>query len=140
MELVYKLVNFTFDVFNVTTQSNNFYESFIDSCLKFFYAVDWKNEIWLQGLFAFYIGLLIFVLLTRKQLFLQSIVFIGLCACVFFAESLNRILGKYWDKFSTQNYFDKYGIFVSIVWSTPLLIIVLIILVINIFLNLTLLR
>ncbi|KAH0910874.1 hypothetical protein HID58_034195 [Brassica napus] len=33
---------------------------------------------------------------------------------VYFAESLNRLLRKNWKSFSTQNYFDPHGVFVSV--------------------------
>ncbi|KAG5384293.1 hypothetical protein IGI04_035763 [Brassica rapa subsp. trilocularis] len=37
---------------------------------------------------------------------------------VYFAESLNRLLRKNWKSFSTQNYFDPHGVFVSVLINT----------------------
>jgi len=50
-------------------------------------------------------------------------------AGVYFAENLNRELRKNWKSFSTQNYFDSNGVFLSTLWSGPLLVIAMIILV-----------
>lgn len=50
-------------------------------------------------------------------------------AGVYFAENLNRVLGSNWKRFATQNYFDPHGIFLSALWSGPLLFIAIIILV-----------
>lgn len=50
-------------------------------------------------------------------------------AGVYFAENLNRVLRKNWKSFSTQNYFDPQGVFLSTLWSGPLLVIAMIILV-----------
>lgn len=56
---------------------------------------------------------------------------------VYLAEKLNRFLGAQWQSFATQNYFDPHGIFISILWSGPLLVIAMLILVsiLNLFLN-----
>lgn len=53
----------------------------------------------------------------------------GLVGGVYFAETLNKILARNWRSFATQNYFDPYGIFLSALWSGPLLFIAIIILV-----------
>ncbi|KAF3521661.1 hypothetical protein F2Q69_00047645, partial [Brassica cretica] len=52
---------------------------------------------------------------------------------VYFAESLNRLLRKNWKSFSTQNYFDPHGVFLSVIWSGPLLVIAMIILISTLF-------
>ncbi|KAF3516498.1 hypothetical protein DY000_02060272 [Brassica cretica] len=52
---------------------------------------------------------------------------------VYFAESLNRLLRKNWKSFSTQNYFDPHGVFLSVIWSGPLLVIAMIILINTLF-------
>lgn len=52
---------------------------------------------------------------------------------VYLAERLNTVLSENWQKFSTQNYFDTHGIFLSVLWSGPLLITSIVILVSSIF-------
>lgn len=48
---------------------------------------------------------------------------------VYLAERLNRILASNWKSFAGQNYFDANGLFLSVLWSGPLLVIAIIILV-----------
>ena len=50
---------------------------------------------------------------------------------VFLAERINTFLGQNWKSFSSQNYFDPQGLFISVVWSGPLLLITILILVIT---------
>lgn len=50
---------------------------------------------------------------------------------VYLAERLNKLLGENWGTFATQNYFDSHGIFLSTLWSGPLLVIAIIILVLT---------
>lgn len=48
---------------------------------------------------------------------------------VYLAESLNTMGSQYWESFAGQNYFDKQGAFTSTLWSGPLIIIAVVILV-----------
>lgn len=50
-------------------------------------------------------------------------------AGVYLAENMNALLAYNWRSFAGQNYFDTHGVFVSILWSGPLLVIAVIILV-----------
>jgi hypothetical protein len=50
-------------------------------------------------------------------------------AGVYLAERLNSFLGENWKNFSSQNYFDPSGVFMSVLWSGPLLALAMIILV-----------
>ncbi|KAF3645229.1 putative psbP domain-containing protein 5, chloroplastic-like [Capsicum annuum] len=52
---------------------------------------------------------------------------------VYGAERLNRILAANWKSFARQNYFDSHGIFLSTLWSGPLLVIAIIVLVNTLF-------
>jgi hypothetical protein len=47
----------------------------------------------------------------------------------YFAETLNTLAREHCELFSTQQYFDKTGIFTSLVFSAPLILIALVILV-----------
>ena len=54
------------------------------------------------------------------------------CVCSYgclFCLKNNYYLGRNWEKFATHDYFDKHGVFLSNLWSGPLLIISTIILV-----------
>lgn len=50
-------------------------------------------------------------------------------AGVYFAENFNRLLSENWKSFAGQNYFDPSGVFLSALWSGPLLVIAILILV-----------
>jgi transmembrane protein 18 len=39
------------------------------------------------------------------------------------AEKMNRYLGEHWRSFASQNYFDRSGVFISVIWSGPLIFI-----------------
>ncbi|ESQ33353.1 hypothetical protein EUTSA_v10008956mg [Eutrema salsugineum] len=104
------------------------YENF----LGFFHAIDWK-EPWIMGLMAFHALLLMVTLLSRRHLNFHMFLFLMALAGVYFAETLNRLLRKNWKRFSTQNYFDPHGVFLSVLWSGPLLVIAMIILINTLF-------
>ncbi|KAF0899586.1 hypothetical protein E2562_020778 [Oryza meyeriana var. granulata] len=100
----------------------------VDSFLGFFHAVDWK-EPWLISMLIFHAILLLVTIISRRnvnfQLILSALTFSG----VFLAERINTFLGQHWKSFSSQNYFDPQGLFISVVWSGPLLLITILILV-----------
>ena len=48
---------------------------------------------------------------------------------VYTSEHLNKTLGRHWQAFASQPYFDKNGIFMSAVLSAPLVLDMLVILV-----------
>ena len=50
-------------------------------------------------------------------------------AGVYLAEWLNSILANNWKSFATQNYFDSHGLFLSVLWSGPLLVVAIVVLV-----------
>lgn len=41
---------------------------------------------------------------------------------VYFSESLNELAARHWSSFSRQQYFDSQGLFISVVFSVPLLL------------------
>uniref|UniRef100_A0ACD5ZWE8 Uncharacterized protein n=2 Tax=Avena sativa TaxID=4498 RepID=A0ACD5ZWE8_AVESA len=93
---------------------------------RFFHAVDWK-EPWVIVMISFQVILLLVTIISRRninfQLILSALTFSG----VFLAEKLNTFLGKNWKSFSSQNYFDPQGLFISVMWSGPLLLITILI-------------
>ncbi|CAH2035330.1 unnamed protein product, partial [Thlaspi arvense] len=103
-----------------------------DNFLGFFHAIDWK-EPWIMGLVAFHALLLLVTLLSRRHLNFHMFLFLLALGGVYFAENLNRLLKKNWRSFSTQDYFDQPGVFVSTLWSGPLLVIAMIILINTLF-------
>ncbi|CAJ1947888.1 unnamed protein product [Sphenostylis stenocarpa] len=99
-----------------------------DNFMGFIHAVDWK-EPWIMGLVGFHAVLVLVTIISRKKTDFQMFLFLLTLAGVYLAETLNKFLGKNWKSFSGQNYFDPSGLFMSILWSGPLLIISMIILI-----------
>ncbi|KAL5122845.1 Transmembrane protein 18 [Glycine soja] len=85
-----------------------------DNFIGFFHAIDWK-EPWLMGLLGFHVVLLLVAIISRKK------------------TNFQIFLGKNWKNFSSQNYFDPSGLFMSVLWSGPLLVISMIILINTLF-------
>nr|CAD1838701.1 unnamed protein product [Ananas comosus var. bracteatus] len=104
----------------------------VDNFLGFFHAVDWK-EPWLIVVIAFHVVFLLITIISRRnmnfQLSLSVLALSGVC----FAETINSILAKRWKSFAGQNYFDTHGLFISALWSGPLLFITAVILVNTLF-------
>ncbi|KAG8046280.1 hypothetical protein GUJ93_ZPchr0008g12461 [Zizania palustris] len=100
----------------------------VDSFLGFFHAVDWKEPL-LISMLSFHASLLLVTIISRRnvnfQLILSALTFSG----VFLADRINIFLGQHWKSFSSQNYFDPQGLFISVIWSGPLLLITILILV-----------
>ncbi|MBA0808538.1 hypothetical protein Gohar_024268 [Gossypium harknessii] len=103
-----------------------------DNFMGFLHAIDWK-EPWLMCLLAFHVFLLIVTIFSRKNTNFQMCLFLLALLGVYFAELLNGFLGDNWKKFANQNYFDPSGLFLSVLWSGPLLIIAIIILINTLF-------
>uniref|UniRef100_A0A7S2TQG9 Transmembrane protein 18 n=1 Tax=Lotharella oceanica TaxID=641309 RepID=A0A7S2TQG9_9EUKA len=96
-------------------------ESFFDEVEAFIYAIDWKAERWLQGLGAFYFVLVVVAVASRKNWTIQSTLMLTCLAGALCAETLNDLGKKHWREFSTQDYFDDSGLFMSAIFSGPLL-------------------
>ena len=95
--------------------------SFYSNAMGFYHAVDWK-EPWIRAILCFHAILLVVVIVTRKYSTFQFGLIVAICTLIYFAESFNSYGAKNWQAFSTQNYFDKNGVFASVIFSSPLLI------------------
>ncbi|KAL0282802.1 UNVERIFIED_CONTAM: Transmembrane protein 18 [Sesamum angustifolium] len=104
------------------------YENF----MGFFHAIDWK-EPWLICLISFHVVLLLVAFMSRKNINFQMCLFLLALGGVYLAERLNNYLAGNWKSFAGQNYFDRNGLFLSVLWSGPLLVIAIIILVNTLF-------
>ncbi|KAL7176529.1 hypothetical protein ACSBR2_029959 [Camellia fascicularis] len=103
-----------------------------DNFIDFFHAIDW-TEPWLTCLMSFNVVLLLVVIISRKNINFQMCLFLLALAGVYFAETFNSSLRDNWKSFAGQNYFDPEGLFLSVLWSGPLLVIAIIILVNTLF-------
>ncbi|CAB4289492.1 unnamed protein product [Prunus armeniaca] len=131
----------------------------LDNFLGFFHAINWKEPWLMGLIGIHFMLLIVaitsrknlnfqmflFLLALRKVMSFGAcfqnkggtehvnlhklVLVVGILAGVYLAERLNSLLGENWKSFSTQNYFDPNGVFLSSVWSGPLLIIAIIILI-----------
>ncbi|CAL5417299.1 unnamed protein product [Camellia sinensis] len=104
-----------------------------DNFIGFFHAIDWT------GTLVNILDVVRCCVATSsnhlKEEYQFSDVFVSSCtlAGVYFAETLNSSLRDNWKSFAGQNYFDPQGLFLSVLWSGPLLVIAIIILVNTLF-------
>eukprot|EP00308_Calcidiscus_leptoporus_P023979 CAMPEP_0119375226 /NCGR_PEP_ID=MMETSP1334-20130426/34456_1 /TAXON_ID=127549 /ORGANISM="Calcidiscus leptoporus, Strain RCC1130" /LENGTH=166 /DNA_ID=CAMNT_0007393471 /DNA_START=21 /DNA_END=521 /DNA_ORIENTATION=- len=100
---------------NITTTS------FYDDVLGFYHAVNW-GESWLHALAAFQLAVWLLAALTRKNSNVQLALLFVVLGLVYSAEWLNTLGSRHWAAFASQNYFDPRGVFISVVYSAPLLV------------------
>ncbi|KAJ1632367.1 transmembrane protein 18-domain-containing protein [Pavlovales sp. CCMP2436] len=88
--------------------------------MGFVHAVD-LTERWLTALLAFHVALFLSIVATRHSTNAQGVLFLGIVIAIYTAEWLNGLGAARWESFAGQNYFDKHGVFMSVLWSAPLL-------------------
>eukprot|EP01023_Acetabularia_acetabulum_P057581 TRINITY_DN6717_c0_g4_i1.p1 TRINITY_DN6717_c0_g4~~TRINITY_DN6717_c0_g4_i1.p1 ORF type:complete len:181 (+),score=11.55 TRINITY_DN6717_c0_g4_i1:39-545(+) len=103
-------------------------QSFRDATLGFFYAIDW-TEPWIIAILVTHALLLILVLIFRKNIQIQSVLFCFMMLIVFGAQKLNELGQKNWEQFSKQDYFDDHGFFISMVVSMPMIVVMLLVVI-----------
>uniref|UniRef100_A0A8C4QY34 Transmembrane protein 18 n=1 Tax=Eptatretus burgeri TaxID=7764 RepID=A0A8C4QY34_EPTBU len=84
-------------------------------------SVDW-TEGWLLTLLGFHSLCLILTFASRQHRNVQTIYFLCLLALAYSASYINEIAAIKWRSFSKHQYFDAHGVFISLVFSVPLLI------------------
>lgn len=89
--------------------------------VTFLWSIDWRDP-WLIALILFHIAIFMMALLTRNYGNFQALLFFILLLLVYFSESINRIATTNWQVFSKQQYFDNNGLFISMVFSVPILL------------------
>lgn len=88
--------------------------------MTFLQDIDW-TEPWLIGLVIFHGIVTVLTITTRNHGNFQAVFFVLLLLLVFCSSNLNEIAARYSSYFSRQQYFDSNGMFISIVFSSPLL-------------------
>lgn len=83
-------------------------------------AIDW-NEDWIRYLLAFHVILLVLTILFRKNVNFQTGIFFLITVLVSMSEYINAYCSEHWREFSSQDYFDKHGVFAGSVFAAPLL-------------------
>uniref|UniRef100_A0A3P8WZS9 Transmembrane protein 18 n=2 Tax=Cynoglossus semilaevis TaxID=244447 RepID=A0A3P8WZS9_CYNSE len=92
----------------------------ITSIWTFLQSVQW-SETWLIGLLVFHVVCLCMTVVTCRYYRAQICHFLVMVGLVFSAEYLNELAAKNWRAFSNFQYFDSKGMFISLVYSIPLL-------------------
>ncbi|KPP77882.1 transmembrane protein 18-like [Scleropages formosus] len=93
----------------------------ITSVWTFLLSIDW-SESWLVALLFFHLFCFAVTLLTTRFYRLQICYFTILAGMVYSAEYLNEMAAMNWRSFSKYQYFDSKGMFISLVFSAPLLL------------------
>jgi hypothetical protein len=98
--------------------------------LEFFKAVDW-TEPWIIGVLLFHVLIVVsIVLLHRFQALNSQVALFGLLlilACL--SETINEYGAKHWRLFARHQYFDSNGFFITCIYSGPIVINCLLIIV-----------
>ncbi|XP_055919179.1 transmembrane protein 18 [Eupeodes corollae] len=87
----------------------------------FLMSIDWKDP-WLIGLVSLHILTTTTALMSRNNTNFQIFLFLILLSIVYFSESINEYAALNWRSFSKQQYFDSNGLFISTVFSIPILL------------------
>ncbi|XP_017278698.1 transmembrane protein 18 [Kryptolebias marmoratus] len=93
----------------------------ITSIWTFLASVQW-SEPWLIGLLVFHAVCLLLTVVTCKFYRAQICHFLLILGLVYSAEYLNELAAMNWRSFSKFQYFDSKGMFISLVFSIPLLL------------------
>ncbi|KAH8407529.1 hypothetical protein KR222_004921 [Zaprionus bogoriensis] len=88
---------------------------------SFLLSIDWKDP-WLIALILLHVLTTSTALLTRNNTNFQVFLFLVLLSVVYFSESINEYAALNWRSFSKQQYFDNNGLFISTVFSIPILL------------------
>lgn len=101
--------------------SENQPKSPIDGILPFLQSIEWRDP-WLGLLLTFHVAVTMTALMTRNHANFQIVLFLALLLLVYFSETINEIAASKYMLFSRQQYFDSNGLFISVVFSVPILI------------------
>ncbi|MBN3296066.1 TMM18 protein, partial [Amia calva] len=90
--------------------------------------VQW-SEAWLVGLLLFHVACFVITIVTFRFYRLQIFHFLMMVGMVYSAEYINEMAAMNWRLYSKYQYFDSRGMFISLVFSAPLLLNTIIIVV-----------
>lgn len=93
-------------------------------------AINW-SEYFIIGILSFHIAMafLTFIILKHGEMKSRLSILVIISILVQCAQTFNTWASTNWETFATQNYFDESGVFVTLVWSAPLLLITFVMLI-----------
>ncbi|XP_064597674.1 transmembrane protein 18-like [Liolophura sinensis] len=100
----------------------------IDGVWSYLSTIDW-SEPWLLGLGLFHLVCALLTISLRNCGTPLGAYFLVLLLLVYMSENINEWAAQNWKLFAHQQYFDSNGLFISLLFSTPLLINCLVIVV-----------
>ena len=109
------------------TGLNEAAQDFYNDAMGFAHAIDWSEQ-WLMGLGAFHAIVWLVAIATRRNNDAQMVLLISILGMVYCAEYVNTWASQHWQEFAGQNYFDKRGVFISVMYSAPMLALALLVL------------
>jgi len=93
-------------------------------------AINW-SEYFIISILSFHIAMafLTFIILKHGEMKSRLSILVIISILVQCTQTFNTWASSNWEKFATQNYFDESGVFVTLVWSAPLLLITFVMLI-----------
>ena len=88
----------------------------------FLLSINWKDDPWLIALILLHVLITMTTFLTRNNTNIQIFLFLVLLSAAYCSESINEYAAINWQSFSKQQYFDSNGLFISTVFSIPILL------------------
>jgi hypothetical protein len=108
------------EVFKLIKNVNQAPKELKDSFQGFVHAVNWSQP-WIQYLIATHVLIYLSAIIFRNNFNVQCFLFFFVLISVYFLERINNYCNVNWKNFSDQNYFDKHGVFASVMVGAPLL-------------------
>jgi hypothetical protein len=105
---------------NKRSAGGSAYESFVG----FYHAIDWVEPL-LLCIGAWHLSTVLAAFVTRNHTWTHAALFLALCGQVLLAETVNHFGALHWRAIASQDYFDKAGMFVSVLLSLPTVLILL---------------
>ncbi|RHZ81445.1 hypothetical protein Glove_120g119 [Diversispora epigaea] len=99
----------------------NYNLGFKESVYTFIISVDWSQP-WLWAVISFHIITFFALIRLKNNSNALAIITFGLTFLAAFSKTINTFAHHHWRKFSRDDYFDQDGFFISMIFSFPILV------------------